>query len=119
MGKFKKEDSGFEIKEIIDVLSESDKSDWCKAVAKISWNERPATLDIRRLNMSNLELFPKGISLTDEEADRLTNILLENDYGDLETLKAAVSRKQSRFTISEKNLPRFSSDEPIIVKFNI
>jgi hypothetical protein len=101
----KKTNTTFEIKDVISVISESDSSDWCKAVARISWNENPSTLDIRRLNMSNLDIYPKGIGLTDEEADRLTDILLENEYGTIDALNAALERRRNRYTISKDQLP--------------
>jgi hypothetical protein len=91
-GKVKPEDIKFEIEEFIGTIKESDKHDWCKAVAKISWNDSPATLDIRNMNMSQNRI-GKGISLSDEEADKLTDIMLENDFGSLETLESALKRK--------------------------
>ena len=52
------------------------------------------TLDIRNYNFGTKQI-GKGISLSSEEADRLTNILLENDFGSLDELEKAVKRKKN------------------------
>lgn len=115
MGKFKKGEFKYDIEEFIGVLKENDKNDWCKAVAKIAWNDNPATLDIRNINMGTK--FPaKGISLSDEEADKLVDILLDNDYGSLETLEKAIERKRSRFTILGNATSAFNDDSKVYVK---
>jgi len=118
MPKIAPEDFSCEIKDFIGVLKESDKHDWCKAVAKISWNGRPATLDIRNINMAKGEA-RKGISLTDEEADRLTDILLENDYGSLEAIKEALDRKRSRFTIMNQASNCFDDNEKYVINISL
>ena len=52
------------------------------AVRKISWNGRPEKLDIRKYMYSNgEERMRKGISLTDDGADELTHVLVDNGYG--------------------------------------
>lgn len=112
--KKKNEEFRFEIKEFIGVLKESDKHDWCKAVTKITWNDNPPTIDIRNINMSQNKI-GKGISLTDEEADRLVDILLKNDYGSLETLTKALERKKSRFTVLKDFDKSFIDDDSKIV----
>lgn len=113
MAKMNKSEFTMEVEEFIDVLKESDKHDWCKAVARISWNGNPTTLDIRTMNMAQNRV-GKGISLSDEEADRLVDILLESDYGSLESLENAIHRKKSRFTIAKPE-----PDETIDIKINI
>jgi hypothetical protein len=108
--KIKPEDFKFEIEEVIGVIKESDKHDWCKAITKISWNKNPATIDIRNINMSENKV-GKGISLSDEEADKLTNILLENDFGSLESLEKALKKKKDRFTISVNADKSFADED--------
>jgi|HigsolmetaAR202D_1030399.scaffolds.fasta_scaffold11353_5 Uncharacterized protein conserved in bacteria len=108
--RIKKDEVTFNIEEHIAVLSENDKNDWVKAVDRISWNGRPATLDIRKRNMSKPEIWPSGISLTDEEADRLTDILLDQDYGSIEALEEALRRKKSRFTVLADAVNAFGED---------
>jgi hypothetical protein len=89
------EDFVFDVEEIVGVLKESDKHDWAKSVIRISWDGRPATIDIRNFNFNNNKP-GKGISLTDEEVDSLVNMLIEKDYGSLETLDNAIEKKRSR-----------------------
>lgn len=98
----KKVDPDFkgEITEFIAPIKESDKHDWCKGVARIIWGDNPQTLDIRKMNMSQNRI-GSGISLSDEEADSLCNILLDNDYGDIETIRKALERKESRFKLQD------------------
>lgn len=113
-------DSHFEVEEIIEVLSENDKNNWGKAVARISWNDRPSTLDIRNMNLADpAKTWPKGISLSDEEADRLTDVLLDRDYGSIESMSKALKRKQSRFTVLEEATDCFSDDEMIVIGVNL
>lgn len=101
-GKKKPEKIKFEIREFIGTLKESDQHDWCKSVARIEWNGNPISLDIRNLNLSDHRA-GKGISLTDEEVDKLITLLLENDYGSLELLEKAIAKKRNRFTIGQNN----------------
>lgn len=116
MAKFKKGDNvKRDIKEVIGVLNENDKNDWCKALARISWNDGPSKLEIRQMNMSTMET-QKGIGLTDEETDRLTDLLLNEDYGSIETLESALKKRKSRFTVSAT--PPDIGDEPIVFDFD-
>ncbi len=110
MARKEQTEVSFEIHETLSILSENSKNDWVKAVDRISWNGRPATLDIRRRNVSKPEIWPSGISLTDEEADELTNVLLNNDYGSMEAIEEALTRKRSRFTILSDAIGSFKDD---------
>ena len=96
-----KEDKNFSfnIDEYIGSLKESTSHDWAKAVLRIAWNEKPSTLDIRNVNMAQQRI-GKGISLSNEEADRLVAILLEQDYGTIDDLERALKRKRSFFQIT-------------------
>ncbi len=117
MGKFKGEIKG-EIQEIIGVLKENDRNDWIKAVGRVAWNDNPATLDIRNFNMAKQQPM-KGISLSDEEADSLVDILLENDYGSMEALSAAFEKKKSRFTVMAPANECFDEDGPLRIDINL
>ena len=116
--KTKSEAFKFEIVEFIGTLKESDRHDWCKSIARISWNDDPATLDIRNMNLSDHRI-GKGISLTDEEADKLINILLENDYGTLELLEQAVTKKRNRFTISKDTNTHHDIDDKYMIDIKL
>ena len=98
----------FNIEEIIGTLKENNKHDWVKSVMRISWEERPATIDIRSFNFSKNKP-GKGISLADEEVDELVNMLVEKDYGSTDTLMEALARKKSRlYSSGSKELsPKF------------
>ena len=98
-----KKDFTMNIEEIVGVLKESDKHDWCKAITRISWGDNPTTLDIRNLNLTKKKA-GKGISLTDEEADILTEILLDNDYGSIDALIKALEKRESRLYNKSKVL---------------
>jgi hypothetical protein len=99
--KLTAEELTFEVEEIIGTLKESDKHDWAKSVLKISWADRPTTVDIRSFNFSNNRP-GKGISLSEEETDSLVNLLLENEYGSMESLVSAINKKKSRYGDSKK-----------------
>lgn len=117
MAKFQKEEFKMDIEEFIGALKESDKHDWCKAVARISWNENPTTLDIRNINVAKNKA-GKGVSLSNEETDRLVDILLDNDYGSLESLTKAINKKKSRFTISSEQVV-FNENSKLKVVINL
>lgn len=100
MAKFNKDDFNYEMIELLGSIKESPSSDWSKSVARISWNGNPSTIDIRNMNLSQ-EIMGKGISLTDEEADKLVDLLLSEDYGTVEMLEEALNKKKNRFTIND------------------
>jgi hypothetical protein len=89
-------DFHYEIEEIIGVLKEYSKHDWAKGVFRISWNDRPSTIDIRTFNFSTNRP-GTGIALSDEETESLVNLLLEKDYGSVEALEQTLKRKKSRY----------------------
>lgn len=63
----------FEITEHIGVLSEGSKG-WQKELNKVSWNGKEAKFDIRDWDPEH-EKMGKGITLTDEEARTLLQLL--------------------------------------------
>ena len=66
-------DIKFEIIETLGVISTSLKG-WTKEVNLIRWNDNPAKIDIRDWSPDH-EKMGKGITLTDEEAAMLAEIL--------------------------------------------
>ncbi len=62
----------YEIIERIAILSE--KKGWTKELNKVSWNERPAKFDLRDWHHEDGKT-GKGITLTDEEARNLREVL--------------------------------------------
>jgi len=116
--KFKDPEFKYEIEDIVGIVRENDTHDWVKAVLRIAWGDNPSTLDIRSINLKNKRL-GKGISLSNEDADRLVNILLENDFGTLEDLENAIRRKRSFFTIEEKPIELDECDDDLMYVINI
>lgn len=70
-------DIKYEIVKEIGVLSETP-SGWRKEVNLVSWNDKPAKLDIRDWSPEH-EKMGKGITLSDEEASKLMVFLMERD----------------------------------------
>lgn len=68
-------DIKFEIIETLGIISTSPKG-WTKEVNLIRWNDKPAKVDIRDWSPDH-EKMGKGITLTEEEAERLAEILRE------------------------------------------
>lgn len=66
----------YEIKQHLGILSKNSKSGWRKEVTLTSWNGNPAKIDIRDWN-EDYSKMGKGITLTDEEAGILKEILNE------------------------------------------
>ena len=66
-------DIKYEITEHIGVLSENAKG-WKKEINRVSWNEREPKIDIRDWDPDHTKM-GKGITLTDEEAQKLKELL--------------------------------------------
>ena len=88
-----------EITELIGPVKENPKNNWCKYILKVSYNDKPANVDIRnvKFNEDGSQTFGKGISLTDEECDTMVDMLVEKGYGSTDKLEDAVKRKKSIF----------------------
>ncbi len=70
-------DFSYEVVEKLGVLSESAKG-WTKEVNMISWNGKEPKLDIRDWSPDH-EKMGKGVTLTDEEASHLLEILHDRE----------------------------------------
>lgn len=96
----------YNIAEVVSILSESSTSDWVLAITKTQWNNKGEyKLDIRHWNMDYLEegyheidtskgfvkAFSKGITLTDDEFDILSNIGNNGDIKDNDEVKPEVN----------------------------
>ena len=66
-------DIKFEITEHIGTLSEGSKG-WTKEINRVSWNDREPKIDIREWSPDHIKM-GKGITLTDEEAQKLKELL--------------------------------------------
>lgn len=113
MAKKMKEDFTYSIEEFIAPLKESDKNDWVKGVARIKWGDNPTTLDIRNINLSTNSAY-RGVSLSDEEADTLVKILLDNGYGTVDDIIEALEHRKSMFEYMSIEEAREEFNEIII-----
>jgi hypothetical protein len=68
-------DIKFEIKKQIGILSKSEKG-WTKELNLVSWNDREAKYDIRDWSPEH-DKMGKGVTLSEEEAATLKNLLIE------------------------------------------
>ena len=100
----------FEIDHMIGTLAPESKSGWNKSVGFIRWNDNTPTLDIRNMNIEK-NIMGKGISLSNEEADELVDLLLENDYGSIEAIEEALAKRKSFYTIMD-DIGFAKKDEP-------
>lgn len=72
----------FTIKDHVGVLSTS-QSGWTREVNIVSWNQRPARLDIRDWNPEHTKM-SRGIGLNGNEVSTLRDLLDDMDIGMLE-----------------------------------
>lgn len=83
-----------EVIERIDVLKET--NNYSKEVLRMIWGENnPITMDIRMVNKTN-NFIGKGISLSDEECEKLVDILLDRGYGSIEKIKEVLVKRMRR-----------------------
>ena len=62
---------------------------------KISWNGRDHKLDLRKWNYQDgQERAMKGVTLSDDGADELTGVLVEQGYGDTKRIAKALSQRE-------------------------
>ena len=62
---------------------------------RIGWNGRPSKIDIRKwVYNDGTERAMKGISLSDDGANELANILVEQGFGDTKRIGRAVMKRQ-------------------------
>ena len=96
-----KKDFDNEIIEHIAVLKESDK--YSKEVVRMRWFDNPITVDIRMVNKTN-DFIGKGISLSDEECDKLVDILLDRGYGSIDKIKEVLVKNMRRTNTEIKSI---------------
>lgn len=101
-----------EIIEVLGTVKEANKG-WGKYIMKIRYGEdtNPISLDIRNYNLE-ADRSGRGITLNDEEADAVVDILLDNNYGSLDKIKEALERREKAFKLSEEDIDKYF-DDPI------
>jgi len=82
-----------EVIERIGTLKET--NGYTKEILRMIWGDNPITTDIRMVNKSN-NFVGKGISLSDEECDKLVDILLDQGYGNIEKIKEVLVKNMRR-----------------------
>lgn len=99
-----------EVKELIAPIKENKNSNWCKYIARIAYNSKPANIDIRNIKFEEdgSTFLGKGISLTDEECDSVVDILVERGYGSTSKLKNSLNKRESVFG---KNASKLFDDD--------
>ena len=102
-----------EIIDILGVVKEANKG-WGKYIMKIRYGEstNPISLDIRNYNLES-ERSGKGITLNDEEADAVVDILLDNNYGSIDKIKEALDRREKSFKISDDAIEKYFDEDDI------
>lgn len=83
----------YEIEKGFDFILE-EKANSSKNLRRVSWNGGPSKIDIREWSYNEAEERAlKGVTLTDEGANELANVLVEVGFGDTDRLiKALESR---------------------------
>lgn len=62
---------------------------------RISWNGRPHKLDIRKYSYKDgEERMMKGVSLSDEAANQLTNTLVDKGFGDTRSIISSIKNRK-------------------------
>lgn len=91
----------YEMGDLLGVIKESDTTDWSKIISYFNWisdkkKGDKETIDIRNYNFKTNQM-GKGISLSVDECEKLTSILLENDFANIDDLKKALKKKMNFF----------------------
>ena len=92
---------------------------YTKEVIRMIWGDNDITMDIRMVNKAN-DFIGKGISLSDEECDKLVDVLLDRGYGSIDKIKEVLvlhpkintsywKRKRNLNLSSKKTMLRFIS----------
>ena len=107
----KRDYSRYKVEEVLDTISEG-KGNWGKFLIKASMDDGPSTVDIRHLGIDEdgEYIIGKGISLRDDEADKLTDSLLEHGYGDMITLAREYKKRKNTFYPKETTEDEVISD---------
>lgn len=75
---------------------------------KISWNNRPYKVDIRKWSYKDgQEQAMKGVGLSDEGANELASVLIEEGYGDTKRIINAIKNRKDyndAFNINDENI---------------
>lgn len=76
---------------------------YTKSVLRMIWGDNPISMDIRMVN-NDKQFVGKGISLSDDECDKLVDILLDRGYGSIEKIKEVLVRNMRRTNPEVKSI---------------
>lgn len=112
MAKERNANFQFEIQEGFDFILE-ESGNGSTNLRKISWNGRPHKLDIRKYSYTDgQEHMMKGVSLTDDGANELTDVLVEQGYGNTKRIiKALRERDDFDDSLLDKAVPIVDEDD--------
>ena len=69
---------------------------------KVGWNGRAPKLDLRKWSYSEgEERAMKGVTMSDEGADELTGVLVEQGYGDTKRIAKAIAKRDEYNDVME------------------
>ena len=105
MGK-KKDFSKYSIKEILATISEKKNSNFGKYVAKCAFDKKAPTIDIRNLGITDdgNYIIGKGISLTPDETEKLSNVLIDLGYGDTIKMEDSIKKRKKMYGFDDEIL---------------
>jgi hypothetical protein len=92
----------FELIQKIGDITDVYKNGWSKSIIKCKWGDNNPTVDIRKINSSQNK-FGSGISLTNEEADIVVDLLLNAGYGSIDVIKNCL-KDRSSYIVSNENI---------------
>lgn len=91
----KQKNENLQVIEVLGTIRENDKNNWARVLFRGKWFENDPTIEIRNMDMVEGTVGKGGTSLKEEEVDNLVKILIDNDFGTLEDLEAAVEKRKN------------------------
>lgn len=96
-----------------DTISSEGNTDICFSV--ISWNKREYKNDIRKWMKKDEDIIPlKGITLSDDELNKMVEYLVNKGYGNSKTLISSINNRKEKtklFTVVKRNKHTISTND--------
>lgn len=100
-------DLKMDIEEIVEILEESEGSNWAKTLMKVSWNDGPVGLEIRPVDLSTVDSgkprVGKGARLSEEGFVVLLYKLIEMGFGDKHEIKKLLKERENSIFGDDSN----------------
>jgi hypothetical protein len=97
-----KKDFKYKVEEVIETLSGAKDKDWGKFIIRARYDDKPSTIDIRKMKFGEETVVGRGISLTDDECDTMVNSLAKKGYGSAEVFEEEIKRRKKMYGFSDK-----------------